>query len=75
MTPTKKSIKAAYIDALQKTYPFYTEGSRPLAMAENAADKALSGVMRLEGDCWSAALVAHGLKPSVTLKALKALPL
>ena len=38
---TKTEIKAKYIAALKATYPFYTEGSHPLALANEAADAAV----------------------------------
>ncbi len=71
---TKSAIKAAYIAALQATYAFYTEGSRPLALANEAADSALSGKMKLKGACWDVALKANGLHPSITLRELAELP-
>lgn len=67
---TKSAIKAAYIAALQATYAFYTEDSR----ANEAADSALSGKMKLKGACWDAALKANGLRPSITLRELAELP-
>jgi len=70
----KESIRASYIALLQETYPFYVEGSRPLALAHVAADAALAGKVKLKGDCWEMALIANGLSPRITLKALAALP-
>lgn len=71
---TKAKLKACYIRNLQATYPFYTEGSRPLELAHKAADAAISGAQKLKGDCWDAALTECGLSKSITLKALAALP-
>jgi len=74
MTTTKQAIKSAYIRRLQAAYSFYVEGSRPLELANLAADAALSGVQKIKGDCWDAALAECGLPKSITLKALAALP-
>lgn len=70
---TKSKIKADYIANLKATYAFYVEGSSPLELANLAADKALAGIMRLEGDCWFNALASNGLPKNITLKALAAL--
>ena len=74
LTATKSSIKAKYIATLQELYPFYTEGSRPLELANLAADKALDGKMRLDGAAWFQALLLHGLDKRTTLKTLAELP-
>lgn len=74
MTVTKTKLKADYIANLQATYPFYTEGSKPLALANLAADAALAGKTKLEGDCWFATLRANNLQKATTLKMLAALP-
>lgn len=71
---TKSAVKTVYIAQLQARYPFYTEGSRPLELAHQAADAALSGAMKLDGECWDNALQACGLSKRITLKALAALP-
>ena len=74
-TATKSSIKKDYIEILQNLYDFYTEGSRPLELANLAADKALAGKMKLEGAAWTQALLLHGIDAKrVTLKALAELP-
>lgn len=53
----KAAIKDAYLAKLQHTHPtIYQTGSRSLELAELAADRALMGVLRLEGECWSAAV-------------------
>ena len=75
LTATKSSIKAKYIATLKELYPFYLEGSRPLELANLAADKALAGKMKLEGAAWTQALLLHGIDAKrVTLKALAELP-
>jgi hypothetical protein len=71
---TKREIKAAYIAKLQSRYPFYTDGSKPLALANEAADKALAGLYRLEGDCWFEALALAGLTKRSTIAQIAALP-
>ncbi len=71
---TKTNIKACYIANLQATYPFYTEGSRPLEMARLAADTALSGVGKLDGECWYKALAANGVQKAASRKMLAELP-
>lgn len=71
---TKSEIKRAYIANLQATYPFYVEGSRPLKLANEAADLALAGKIRLEGDCWYAALAPAGLNSRSTKAQIAALP-
>lgn len=53
----KDAIKTAYIAKLQQAYPtLYLRGSRPLELAEMAADQALRGQLNLKGECWSAAV-------------------
>lgn len=49
----KAKIKETYLARLQETYPaIYVPGSRPLNLASDAADAALSGRLKLEGDVW-----------------------
>jgi hypothetical protein len=63
---TKTSIRATYLKLLSETYPFYTPGSQEVKLAAIAADSALKGRLNLKGDCWDAALMAHGLdKPTL----------
>lgn len=71
---TKAEVKVAYIQELQARYPFYTEGSRPLQLANEAADKALAGLVRLEGEAWFAALARAGLNKRSTRAEIAALP-
>lgn len=70
----KAGMRELYIAELQAHYPFYTEGSRPLELAYMAVDKALSGGMKLSGDCWERVLRTYSLPLNVTAKALAALP-
>jgi len=74
LTAHKAGIKDQYLATLKVLYPSYTEGSRPLALAEMAADNALAGKVRLTGEAWERALATYGLPKTVTLKALAALP-
>lgn len=74
MFGTKTAIKAAYIANLQAAYPFYAHGSRPLALANEATDKALAVKMKLEGGCWFSALASNGVQKSATMKMLAELP-
>lgn len=74
MTATKASVKAAYIANLRAAYPFYTDGSRPLSLANLAADAALAGIQKIEGECWTKALRDNNLQKATTLKMLAALP-
>ncbi len=74
MTATKSKIKADYIANLQATYPFYTEGSRPLQHANEAADQALAGKIELKGECWYAALRSNNLQKAITRRMLADLP-
>jgi hypothetical protein len=70
---SKATLKARYIANLQATYPFYVEGSRPLQLANEAADAALAGTLKLKGECWDKALKECGLPKGITLKALAGL--
>ena len=74
LTAHKAGIREQYLATLKALYPFYTEGSRPLAMAEQAVDAALAGKMKLAGVAWERTLATYGLPKTVTLKALAALP-
>lgn len=70
----KQAIKTLYIQKLQAAYPFYTEGSRPLELAAQAADKALAGSVKLEGDCWNEAVREVTGLTRWTMRALAELP-
>lgn len=53
----KAEIKKRYLEKLPAIYPgIYTPGSRPLALAETAADNALAGKLKLEGTAWEQAV-------------------
>ena len=71
---TKALVKTRYISELQSRYEFYTPGSRPLELAKQAIDKALSGQMKLKGDAWDATLKGCGLSPRITMAELANLP-
>ena len=73
---SKSKIKSEYVARLQRTYAFCTTGSRPLTLAMRAADKALAGEIRLEGDCWFDALKVAGVRNprSATRKEIASLP-
>ena len=73
---SKSKIKADYLARLQARYGFYMPGSKPLTLAGMAADKALAGEIRLEGDCWFDALRAAGVRnpTSATRKEIASLP-
>lgn len=74
LTATKSNIKSAYIAYLQDTYPFYTEGSKPLDMANYAVNQALAGRVKLTGICWDKALRDYGVSVNATMKTLSELP-
>ena len=72
---SKSAIKADYIKNLIATYPaIYTPDSKPLNLAGLAADQALAGKMKLEGDCWFAALKRNNVQKAATMKMLSELP-
>lgn len=67
----KSKIKAAYLRKLLETYPaIYTPGSRALALANKAVDRALLGEIKLEGICWLGALEEVTGRAKWTKKAL-----
>lgn len=70
----KAAIKSAYIAKLQQTYPFYTDGSRPLELAEMAARQALAGQLNLKGECWSTAVTDVTGWTRWTMRQLAGLP-
>jgi hypothetical protein len=70
----KKAIKNLYIRKLQSTYDFYQEGSRPLELANLAAERALAGDLKLEGDSWNAAVTEITGWSRWTMRDLKNLP-
>lgn len=70
----KTTIKKAYIEKLQAAYPFYTAGSRPLQLANDAADAALAGKIKLDGVCWESAVTQVTGMTKWTMKNLSELP-
>ncbi len=71
---TKTLVKAQYIAHLQARYSFYVEGSRQLELANQAVDAALAGTLKLQGECWTNALVDCGLSKRITMRELAELP-
>ena len=75
---TKRAIHAAYIEGLKQTYPWARDGGvaqeRGLALAAQAADKALAGKLKLEGRIWFEALAQNGVQKSSSMKILAGLP-
>lgn len=71
----KSEIKKRYLEKLRATYPaIYTDGSRPIELANLAADNALAGKIKVEGDCWRAAVKEITGWKSWTMRALSELP-
>lgn len=70
----KDGIRELYIAQLQAAYPFYTEGSRSLAVAYEAVDAALAGNLKLSGNCWERTLETYSLPKNVTRATLRDLP-
>ena len=62
---TKSAIKAAYLAGLEQTYEWAgregTARNRGMMLASQAADNALAGELKLEGECWWRALEANGV--------------
>ena len=75
---TKSAIKADYLAGLADAYEWARNGGpvqeRGLHLAGEAADKALAGKMRLEGEVWYAALAANGVHKAAPLRVLAELP-
>lgn len=74
----KAAIRAAYLLGIEARYDWAKPGSaareRGLQLAGEAADKALAGKLKLDGDCWREALEANGVNPRATMRELAALP-
>ena len=75
MSMTDKIVQI-YIDNLKAAYP-WARGengnlaqTRGLDLAKQAAQSACSGKLRLEGDCWTAALREAGFTGFYTMKNL-----
>jgi hypothetical protein len=71
---TKTEIKARFIALIKVRYPFYTEGSRSLALANDAANAALAGKIKLEGECWEQAVKEVSGLSRWTMRQLSELP-
>lgn len=72
----KQAILDSYVSNLKATYPtIYVDGMRPLILAIYTAEKALEGLIRLEGDCWHKALKDNGFSRAtmMTRKQIKAI--
>lgn len=70
----KEGMRELYIAELQAQYPFYTEGSRPLELAYQAVDAALSGKIKLAGECWERVLRTYSLPLNISNKSLAKIP-
>lgn len=74
---TKLQIRHDYLNNLETIYAGkidYSSGSRPREMAIRAADAALSGKIRLEGEAWFLALEKNGLSRRSTRAQIAAIP-
>ena len=74
---TKLELRHHYLCNLEKLYAGkvdYSSGSRARESAIKAADAALAGHIRLEGDAWFAALALAGLNKRSTKAEIAALP-
>jgi len=74
---TKMEIRHHYLNNLVTMYAGkvdYSSGSRAREMAIKAADAALAGQIKLEGDAWFAALALAGLGKNATKAQIAALP-
>jgi hypothetical protein len=74
---TKLEIRHHYLNNLEEIYAGrvdYSSGSRAREMAIRAADAALAGQIKLEGEAWFKALAKAGLPKSATKAQIAALP-
>ena len=74
---TKLEVRHHYINNLVEIYAGrvnYSSGSPAREAAIKAADAALAGSIKLEGEAWFKALAVAGLKPSATKRQIAALP-
>lgn len=74
---TKLEVRHHYINNLVEMYAGrvdYSSGSRAREAAIAAADAALAGKIKLEGDAWFAALAKANLPKSASKKMIAALP-
>lgn len=74
---SKLKIRHDYLNNLERIYAGridYSSGSRARELAIAAADKALAGQIRLEGEAWFEALESNGLSNRSTRAQIAALP-
>lgn len=74
---TKMEIRRHYLNNLETMYAGkvdYSHGSRAREAAIKAADAALAGSIRLEGEAWFKALAVAGLNKRSTKAQIAALP-
>lgn len=74
---TKLEVRHHYINNLETMYAGkvdYSSGSRAREAAIKAADAALAGTIRLEGEAWFKALAVAGLNRRSTKAQIAALP-
>ena len=74
---TKLEVRHHYLNNLERRYAGqvdYSSGSRAREIAIKAADAALAGQIKLEGEAWFAALKLAGLPKSATKAQIAALP-
>lgn len=74
---TKLEVRHYYLNNLVEIYAGkvdYSSGSRAREMAIKAADAALDGKIRLEGEAWFKALALAGLGKLSTKSQIAALP-
>lgn len=74
---TKLEVRHHYLNNLETMYAGkidYSSGSRAREAAIKAADAALAGSIRLEGEAWFKALAVAGLNKRSTKAQIAALP-
>lgn len=74
---TKLEVRHHYLRNLEEIYAGridYSSGSRARELAIKAADAALRGEIKLEGEAWFKALAVAGLKKNATRAQIAALP-
>lgn len=74
---TKLEIRHHYLNKLEALYAGrvdYSSGSRAREAAIAAADAALAGLIKLEGEAWLATLAMAGLPKNATRAQIAALP-
>lgn len=67
-------IVSLYIEKMKSAYDWARKGDavseRGLSMGADAARKACEGKLKLEGDCWNAAIREAGFSGPYTMRAL-----